>query len=67
MRAALLEELEELKRMAVGVTRLAAKAAVIGARVAMRANMFGFVRVFFWLFWVEWCTRARGLYIYICI
>lgn len=52
MRAALLEELEELKRTA-GVTRLAAKAAVIGARVAMRANMVGLIGVLFWWFGVE--------------
>lgn len=51
MRAALLEELEELKRTAAGVTRLAAKAAEIGARVAMRANMIEFIGVLFCWFW----------------
>jgi hypothetical protein len=35
-RTALLDELEELKRKAAGATRLLAKAAVMGTRVAMR-------------------------------
>ena len=39
-RAALLVELEELARMVAGAMRLPAKAAVMGTRVAMRANMF---------------------------
>ena len=38
-RAALLVELEELARMVAGAMRLPAKAAVMGTRVAMRANM----------------------------
>jgi hypothetical protein len=39
-RAALLVELEELARMVAGAMRLPAKAAVMGTRVAMRANIF---------------------------
>ena len=38
-RAALLVELEELARTVAGAMRLPAKAAVMGTRVAMRANM----------------------------
>ena len=38
-RAALLVELEELARMVAGAMRLPAKAAVMGTREAMRANM----------------------------
>lgn len=38
-RAALLVELEEFARMVAGAMRLPAKAAVMGTRVAMRANM----------------------------
>ena len=38
-RAGLLVELEELARMVAGAMRLPAKAAVMGTRVAMRANM----------------------------